>query len=636
MKQHTWLATSVAVVVGLFVLVAPSLALAAGQPGLSPMTVFSENFEGAAPPLRLTLDWITTFDDLTGLPVPPPAYWGRITASGHSHSTTHGLWCAGARPDVRWTTGSAATAGAWSVSTAWADFSYKYPAFTAGLATFEVPELKDYYSAALSYQYLMPSIGSNDYDTFNVKWRVAGEGSWDTNNSQAAATVWTGKSYALTAPSTGGNSIDLSRTGGEVCFQFYELAGDYPFEGPTIDDVSVTGYKYGPVRNLAAAVDPSGVHLSWRVPARSAAASAPDEDRTITYRVWRASGAQPDVWVELTTARLTSTTFDDAASLDGVSSYIVQAWDPAVVGDGYGELAVAAHATVIPSVPVSTITVTGGTPADGVYTAMPTVTVSRDTARGTTYYRWGDYGGYASSALTSFEVPALEGTHTLEVYSVNTLNVAETPHVLKAIVVAVASPGPPPVSTIVVSGTPGAGGAYTTTPTITVSRNQGDGTTYYSWDSGASIATSSASFRLPALPGLHALKVYSVSATGVGEQPTVSRTLIVSVPAAKMKPALSTPTLSTSYVHHKRTFYIRGTLKSAHASATTLKVYAYRYYRRAYHLYKTYTVTLAARATSYSVKTSLGTTGTYRVRAYHSCALHIATYSAYRKFTVHR
>lgn len=600
----------------------PGIAHAAG-PALAPATIVSEGFEGAMPS-RLTLDWA-----LPSPGDPSPAYWGPITQQ--KHAGARGLWCAGSIPNS-------------SSTTAWTTFGGLYPPYTAGLATFALPELADYYSAKLGFWYRMPTIGSADGDSFNVLWSAtSGSSIWDFHVGWAPTSAWTYASFDMGVPTAPGHSrpIDLSRTAGQVRFQFIDSTGDVyespsTGEGPTIDDVTVSGYKFGPVRGLNASVVDGKVDLTWTVPAGSTALLAADEERPVAYRVWRSPDTSPAVWTELTGARISETAFEDDAPPDGASRYLVQAWDPAD-GTGYGvaDPAAAALATVIPPIPVSTITVTGGSPdSDGVFSELPTVTVTRDAVRGTTYYRW-DAGGYISTTATSFVVPALDGTHTLEVYSTNSLAMPETPTVTRTIVVEIPSPGPPPVSAIVVSGTTDAGGTYVTTPTITVSRDQAGGTTYYRWESSSYTATSSASFRVPALAGTHRLEVYSVSGTGVQESPGLSRWITVNVPLPKTKPTVATPTISTSRVRHNVSFYIRGSVKPGHTASTTVKLYLYRYYSRAYHLYKTYTVTVPAGATSYSVKTSLSRISTYRVRAYHSCAVHTGVYSLYKKFDVH-
>jgi hypothetical protein len=449
---------------------------------------------------------------------------------------------------------------------------------------------------------------------------------------------------SLSAPTPEGaiRPVNLSRVAGRVRFSFNDhVPGDFETESPangegaSIDDVTIAGFKFGPVRNLVASVSNGEVVLNWTTPAASTALLAPPDDRAIAYRIWRSPDAQPYVWTEVTTDRVSATTFTDPAPLDGASRYVVQAWDEGT-GAGYGEvdLAAAARATVIPPVPVSAITgVTNG----ATYTEMPPITVSRDTVKGTTFYRW-DSGAYVANGAQSFAVTPLAGTHTLEVYSTNTLGDPELPH--KTLTLTVSLPVPPvaPVTTIAVVGTTNSSGVYVTTPTITITRDQADGTTFYRWVAAAAYdSTSAASFQLPARAGTHTLEVYS-SVPGAEEQTIRTRTITVTIapPVVKpTKPSLSTPTISTSYPRRYRSFYIRGTVKPSHTGSTTVKLPLYRYYSGSYHFVKTYTLTLAKGATSYSLKLSLSKKSAYRVRAQHGCAVHISTYSSYKKFYVH-
>ena len=135
--------------------------------------------------------------------------------------------------------------------------------------------------------------------------------------------------------------MSLSRRPGTLGIQFRdytEAAGAIRNgQGAAIDDVSVTGYKYGPVRSLAAGLDNQTVLLSWNKPARTPTDATAD-DRTLTYRVWRRVVGD-STWTELTTSRLTSPAFSDLNVPQGRTwDYAVQAWDSAT-GAGYGELA---------------------------------------------------------------------------------------------------------------------------------------------------------------------------------------------------------------------------------------------------------------------------------------------------------
>ena len=116
-------------------------------------------------------------------------------------------------------------------------------------------------------------------------------------------------------------------------------------QGPAVDNVVFSGYKYGPVRGLATSSStPGEIKLDWSTP-YTATNSTLDDTRTITYRVWRAPVAATSVWTELTSAsgRVSGTTYTDVlSSTGGVEGtpydYVVQAWDSGT-GPGYGELA---------------------------------------------------------------------------------------------------------------------------------------------------------------------------------------------------------------------------------------------------------------------------------------------------------
>lgn len=604
----------------LMVLMMPSLAFADG-PATTPQSIKAEGFE-ARPYANIELSW--AFGD----PV-PPAYWGQATQ--RRHNGTYGLWCAGTVMG--------------STSAGWTKYAGKYPAYTGGTATMRIPEMTEYYSATLDYWYSMPSLGGLDRDSFTASWSRTGADFWSNQPGLTTVSTMTHTAVSLTAPTPDGSSrpVNLSRLSGVVRFSFFDhVPGTYETESPatgegaSIDDVAVSGFKYGPVQSLVADVNGGEVHLSWTVPARSTALGALPEERPVTYRVWRSPDSQPYQWTEVTQGRISSTALTDVEPLDGASRYVVQVWDEGM-GTGYGEVQPQSYAavTVMPPVPSTTVEVTGGVQIDGVYTEIPTVLVARSSAKGVTYYRWDSEAPVATSSQ-SFSVPARDGTHTLEAYSANSLGITESPHKTLTLRVRLASPAPAPVTSITATGAVNAAGTFTATPTVTVARDIADGVTYYRWDGGSYAATSSASFTVPAIAGTHTLEVFSV-AGGVAESPGVTRVIaFVPVTAPVLtKPSLSTPTISTSYPRRYRTFYVRGTLKPSHAGATTVKVPLYRYYSGSYHFVKTYTVTVPSGATSYSVKLYLSKAGTYRAKAQHGCALHVSTYSSYKKFYVH-
>jgi hypothetical protein len=297
---------------GAALLFLPSAAFA-GAPTTAPAEIRSEGFETAP-----AADWL--IEPVGGQFPPPAAWWGRVTQRAYSGS--YGLWCAGS-PNG-WGTGL-------------------YPNFAGGLATLNLPQLADYYSATLSYEYTMPSLGSDDGLSLNILWDSTPHTEWDYHYARplTAASTWRTDAWDMSAP---GNAVNISRQPGRVRFQFLDFYGNTyespkAGEGATIDDVLVTGYKYGPVRGLAATTTGSDVQLSWAAPARSTATGAIPEERSVTYRVWRAPNVVPYVWSELTTDRTAATAFTDTdtAALRGPYRYVVQTWDPGT-GGGYGVL----------------------------------------------------------------------------------------------------------------------------------------------------------------------------------------------------------------------------------------------------------------------------------------------------------
>jgi hypothetical protein len=453
---------------------APAAALAVGQPAFAPAAIFSEGFEGALPP-RVSLAWaMPTPGD------PTPAYWGPVTQRKHTGS--FGLWCAGAIP------GSAANG--------WTTYGGVYPVYTAGLATFDVPEMADYYSATLDYWYSLPSRGANDDASFNVMWSTAAAPDhWQPDAAQPLAATMTERTYALTLPSLGsGHPVNLSRMAGRVRFLFIDDVSDYESpargEGPTIDDVIVYGYKYGPVRALqTSSVTSQAVVLSWSRPASSTALLSGDDTRP-SFRVWRARDAQPYSWIELTGARVTGTSFEDTRPVGGNVRYIVQAWDPGS-GTGYGQVEASTGVSVfVDKAPESTIVLDPASPPgpDG-YVVAPTVTVSRE-FEGLTYWRW-DTGAYSSSAASSFQVAvptSFATTRTIEVYSANSLGTPETPH--KTVSFA--------MKTYRLQYAAGAGGAVSGTATQTVNyggsgtlvtASPGAGHHFVAWSDGVATAS---------------------------------------------------------------------------------------------------------------------------------------------------
>ncbi len=347
--------------------VAPAVASAVAQgPARTPVNIVSEGFDtGATPTYSLAADPMCE------------TYWGPITQ--RFHGGDRGLWCAGTGP-------------AGFTPNTWDYLVHKYqPAVedpitlditgmgTGGTADFLVPQLSAYYSSKLAFYYSMPSIGAAD--VFQVWWApVPGNpaiASPESPNITAPLTAdngWQKKEYALSDPAIAlSNNHNLSGKTGFFRFQWRTDATNLnnTNQGATIDDVLISGYKYGPVRNLAKVVSVSGVKLTWDKPYRYTYASDL-ETRTISYRVWREDVAAPGTYTELTASTRATDADRSLTDSSGVAGhgykYYVQAWDAGTGVDGWGELA---NPVSVGNGAVSgTVTGPGGAPLAGVTVAL--------------------------------------------------------------------------------------------------------------------------------------------------------------------------------------------------------------------------------------------------------------------------
>ncbi len=300
--------TATGLLVAVLLLSVPTVAHAGNGPEPAPAVIRTEGFETPYP------------SDLTVGPLPlikpSTAQWGRVTARRATGS--YGLWCAG--------------------SAGWLG---KYPEGSHSDARLELPGLADYYSSTLTYKYTMPTLGAYDWISFVVAWSrpdVLRDFRYDlplTNSGE-----WRTDSYSLSAVT---NGVNLSRAAGYVVFQWADSvegfgASPYVGEGVTIDDVLITGYKYGPIRSLTVTRSGDAFRLDWETPYRSTHAAS-TEERPLTYRVWRSSAIQtPPQWTEVTASgRVTSRSLTDTPpAMVGGYKYAVQAWDTGT-GTGYGE-----------------------------------------------------------------------------------------------------------------------------------------------------------------------------------------------------------------------------------------------------------------------------------------------------------
>lgn len=306
----------------------------------------------------------------------PDAWWGQITFDKHGGSKA--LWCGGAPDPYAWYS--------------------SYPIETSGRVTIGASELANYYSASVSLWYKMPTRGSSDDGSFLVGWWAnADPGTIDTFPYFPTSAAWTQRTFDLTADS---NDANLGRAAGTVVIEFNDKTGGSESpetgKGATIDDVVISGYKYGPPRNLTVVAGTGQQSLSWAKPYR-AKGTTTQEERAVTYRVWRAPElVAPYTWTELTTTRLSGTTYTDTTVVGGADyTYLVQAWDTAT-GTGYGEPAMVA--AVSPGAPGLTLTASVDKPMVAPGTTVTYTYEARNTGSVTLYDvvvsdEWGERGG---------------------------------------------------------------------------------------------------------------------------------------------------------------------------------------------------------------------------------------------------
>ena len=272
--------------------------VAFAAPVTAPSTIMQTGFEEASfPPAGLTL---------SGTAI-SPALWAR--GPFRVRNGTFGLYCAGSSEEAT-----------------------TYPQTIATWATLDLADLEHYYSASVNFYYTMPSLGLADGDAFKVKWYVKDDPFPAESRKSFALTApnaWQGASFDISAPA---DQINLSRTPGTLEFSFSdfgETTGLEPRtgEGVSIDDVSVTGWKYGPVRSLSSS-GVNSVQLSWAAPFSSTVGTAVD-DRPISYEVWRTPAGETN-WSLL--GDTTNLSYSDTTGTQGVLyTYLVQARDAAGV-----------------------------------------------------------------------------------------------------------------------------------------------------------------------------------------------------------------------------------------------------------------------------------------------------------------
>ena len=324
MRKNHWMILSVLVVAAMVLMVSAAYA---GTPPPSTAAVMQKvTFDSAN--ATDTLQPFTTFGGFAS----GPASWG-IVANPHQGSTGGGLWCAGV--------GGVAP---------------NYPAGTRGLAVLHVSDASQYYQSDIQFSYIEPSLGALDANgssmPFVVNWSstFATDSVSPTGFSDAflpIATTWTSVTY----PRGGFAQPPLSA--GWLRFQFTSDASQLiTGQGPTIDNIQVTGYEFGPVNGLHAARQPGAlatVVAGWSKP--SARGTLSPDPRSVWYRVWR-HDLMSGVWTELTagSGAITATSYTDAnTDVTHQYQYAVQAYDSPSNISQWGVLA--APVTVDQAVP---------------------------------------------------------------------------------------------------------------------------------------------------------------------------------------------------------------------------------------------------------------------------------------------
>lgn len=282
-------------------LVSPATAGAA-PPNSSPRTIQIFGFESGQP-------------SFTTAAFGMGAFWGPVIEIKRNGLSS--LWCAGTLQG-----GAPGTFGT-------------YPEGTGGNAKVDLPALGDYYASRVTFWYLMPSRGPGDRFQFSAQPLVDGRPDFTTFVSDDRApltSIWALRTHYL---GLGANPA-FGRLPMQLSFGFDdETEGDAAVtgQGPAIDDVTVAGYRFGPVRQLVSSwsTSPAGVRLEWAPPARSATDASAD-DRPMTYRIWR-SPAGRDTWTEVATSAPVAepSVLDTSALPAAFYDYVVQAWDPSEV-----------------------------------------------------------------------------------------------------------------------------------------------------------------------------------------------------------------------------------------------------------------------------------------------------------------
>jgi hypothetical protein len=366
-----------------------------GPPDSGPGTVAKYGFESPADSFASNA---ANTDYVVG-ETPTSAYWGRTAQDMYTGSAA--LWCAG----------TAYPAG--TPSNAWPT----YLPGTRGKTSVTLPELAEYYSASVSMMYKMETLGADGAEDYFAFVRKSGTRSGYTILPVTGASGWLQYTYDLSASTS---YPRLSRVPASLGLEFYDYT-EGSFDGlnkvgtgPLVDDFTVFGYKYGPIRSVSVSSPAEGqVALSWPTPYDAVGSSVPDT-RTISYRVWRAETGT-ELWTELTAGgRVSANAFTDVSAVIGKRYvYVVQAWDPGT-GQGRGEQSAAA------ALPASTYTITSSSGAGGSISPNTIQTVDAGASKAftiipTSGYRIADVkvDGVSIGAVPGYVFTNLTANHTI-------------------------------------------------------------------------------------------------------------------------------------------------------------------------------------------------------------------------------
>ena len=395
--RNRLLALSALAVVALFLMASAAFA----APPSVPAVMQSVTFESAN--ATDTLQVYTSYDPF-GTHAPAPSTWGIVTQ--RYLGGTHGFWCGGSTPAL------------------WPN----YQAGTRGGAVLYVPDASQYFESTIQFSYIEPSIGVIDYpQPFVVNWASPSPTSSAGTYVDAFLPITSTWTTVTRTRGAAGNNPPL--TAGWLRFQFESNpVQDLTGEGATVDDISITGYEFGPVNSLSAARQQGAlgnVDINWVKP--SARGTNTPDPRTIWYRIWRHDLAA-NTWVELTGSAISARTFiDTSADVAHSYQYAVQAYDSASNTVQWGVLSTSAtvdKAIVSPpdtTPPSTTIQATPASNAAGwnptdVAVGLTAVDDLSGSGVAGTYYTLD--GGLQQSYNTAFTL-STEGVHTLSYWSVD-------------------------------------------------------------------------------------------------------------------------------------------------------------------------------------------------------------------------